>query len=240
MSRHFDNYKFHPSSLGKVMTGSRTKDPFGETAKKHLMQCYVESIYGRTTDVTNKYLEKGVMAEEDSLTLYSRVKKEVFIKNKDVIENDFLIGTPDIISPPFVIDIKTSWDIFTFHNVIPSALNKEYWWQLQGYMDLTEADHAKLVYCLVDTPLKLIQDEQKKLAWRLGVIDEQEDELYWAGCEEIEKNMTFEDIPIHERYIEFTIDRDQEAIDSAHEKIELCREFLNAMFEARSDKVLTK
>ncbi len=231
----FDNYKFHPSQLGLIMTESRTKEPFGETAKSHLLECWINQKYGRYKDITNKYLEKGTMAEEDSIDLYSIVKKQYFEKNKELVSNEFFIGTPDlfmgksILESDLIIDLKTSWDIFTFYGVMLKGLHKRYFWQLQAYMDITGAQKSKLVYCLFNTPYKLVEDEKKKLLWKLGVIDPDTDEAYKAGCEAIDKNAYFDDITNEERYIEFEIDRDQEAIDKSHQRVIECRNFLNQL-----------
>lgn len=231
----FDNYLFHPSQLGLIMTESRTKDPFGETAKSHLLECWVNKKYDRYKDITNKYLEKGTMAEEDSIDLYSLVMNEYFEKNKEFISNDFFIGTPDLYKgksikeAELIIDLKTSWDIFTFFGVMIKGLDKRYFWQLQAYMDLTGAKTSKLVYCLVNTPYKLVEDEKKKLLWKLGVIDPDTDEAYIEGCKQIDKNAIYDDIPMKERYIEFTVERDQEAIDKAHKRVIECRTFLNQL-----------
>lgn len=235
MALTFDNFLFHPSQLGLIMTESRTKEPLGETAKTHLIECYVNHVYGRYKDITNKYLEKGTLAEEDSIDLYAIVKKKMYEKNKHRIHNDFFMGTPDLFEGPsikeatLIIDLKTSWDIFTFFGVMTKGLDKRYFWQLQAYMDLTGAKEAKLVYCLVNTPYKLVEDEKKKLMWKLGVIDPETDELYITGCNEIDKNSNFDDIPMQKRYIEFSIERDQEAIDKAHERVIFCRNFLNQL-----------
>lgn len=235
MALKFDDYRFHPSQLGLIMTESRTKEPLGETAKAHLLECWINQKYGRYKDITNKYLEKGTMAEEDSIDLYSLVKKKMFSKNKEMIVNDYFCGTPDLFegdsikNATLIIDLKTSWDIFTFYAVMIKGMDKRYFWQLQAYMDLTGAKTAKLVYCLVNTPYKLVEDEKKKLLWKLGVIDPETDSAYISGCNEIDKNSYFDDIPNEERYIEFTIDRDDEAIKKAHERVELCREFLNQL-----------
>jgi len=226
---NFDDYLFHPSSLGLIMTESRTKDQFGETCKSHLMECYVSQKYGRYKDITNKYIEKGLVAEEDSIDLYSVVKNHLFVKNTEVIRNYFFIGTPDLIQDKTVIDLKTSWDIFTFFGTLARALDKRYFWQLQAYMDLTGCDQAKLCYCLVNTPLKLIEDAKKKLMWTMAVIDPDTDEAYQKACEMVEKNSVYDDIPMKDRYIEFTIERDQHAIDKAHLRVEECREFLNQL-----------
>jgi len=225
----FDNYLFHPSSLGLIMTDSRTKEPLGETAKSHLMECYVGKKYGRKKDITNKFIEKGLLAEEDSLDLYTIVKDKLFVKNEETFKNDFFIGTPDLIDGECIIDIKTSWDIFTFFSVMSKPVNKMYFWQLQAYMDLTGAKSAKLVYCLVNTPFKLVEDQKKKLMWTMGVIDPETDEAYLAACEEVDKNSNYDDIPNEDKYIEFSFDRDQDVIDKAHERVLICREFLTKL-----------
>lgn len=199
------------------------------------MECYVSKKYDRYKDVTNKYIEKGLLAEEDSIDLYSLVKGAYFEKNKEIVENDYFIGTPDLFvgtsirDAQIIIDLKTNWNIFTFFEVMSKSMDKKYFWQLQAYMDLTGAKLAKLVYCLVDTPLKLIEDEKRKLMYTMAVIDPEHDENYLKACERVQKNGTYSlDIPAEDRYIEFSVPRDQERIDQAHERVKECREFLNA------------
>ena len=217
------------------MTESRVKDQLGETCKNHLMECYVSKKYDRHKDVTNKYIEKGLLAEEDSIDLYSLVKGAYFEKNKETIENDYFVGTPDLFvgrpairEAQIIIDLKTSWDIFTFFQSMAKPMDKKYYWQLQAYMDLTGAKMAKLVYCLVDTPLKLIEDEKRKLIYTMGVIDPEADEAYIEACKRVEKNGTYSlDIPKEDRYIEFSVPRNDEHIQQAHERVIECREFLN-------------
>lgn len=229
----FSKYLFHPSSLGDIMPESRTKEPLGETCKNHLMECYVREKYGRVKDITNKFIEKGLAVEEDSITLYSRVKKKFFKKNEEPIENGFLIGTPDLFegetiqSATRITDIKSSWSIHTFFQTMSKAINKGYFWQLQGYMDLTGAKTASLVYCLVNTPEAIVQGEKNSLAWKMAVIDRDTDPLYLKACEGIDKENNFDDIPIEERWISFEIARDQASIENAHIRIAECRNFLN-------------
>lgn len=241
---NFDNYKFHPSSLGLIMTDAKAaKDILGETCKKHLVECYIEDRYKRRKDITNKYLEKGIAQEEESITLYSLVTKNFHKKNTQQIENDFFVGTPDLFDGPNilhakkVIDIKTSWDIFTFFKVLTEPINKNYVWQLQAYMDMTGATTANLVYCLVNTPENLIADAKRKLQWAMNVVNPDEHPEFLKQCEQIEKNMRFDDIPKEERYIELSFSRDNEMIARAHQRIRECREFLNA-FSFREVKKL--
>lgn len=225
--------------------GRSKKDVFGETCKKHLLECWINETYGRKREFTNKYLEKGIAQEEESITLYSLVTGTFYKKNKQTVENDYLIGTPDlyegenIMKAEKIKDIKTSWDIFTFYGVFHQPIKKDYEWQLQGYCDITGAKEAGLVYCLVDTPEKHIADAKRKLSWALGLIDPDIDPEYQAGCKQIEKNMTFEDIPKEDRWTEFIMKRDDEKIYQAHLKIGLCRELLNDMNKAKKVKLLT-
>lgn len=228
-------YKFHPSSLGLIMTDARSGPGLGETCKDHLMDCYVKERYGREKDISNKYIDKGNMVEEDSITLYSREKKEYFTKNDKQVSNEFLIGTPDVFTGPEIMkairvkDFKSSWDIHTFFHVMAKPINKRYWWQIQGYCDITGAEGGDLIYCLNNTPEPLINDEKRRLAWKMGVIDPDASELFQEACIAIEKEMTFDDIPLKERWIAFAIQRDQKLIDKSHERIIECREFLAAL-----------
>lgn len=230
----FDNYLFHPSSLGQIMTDAKDKkEILGETCKEHLLQCWIEKTYGRKKDISSKYFEKGIVQEEESITLYSLVTKKFYKKNAETISNEFFVGTPDLYegdgikTATLIIDIKTSWDIFSFFKNI-KKYNKNYYWQMQAYMDLSGAQSAKLVYCLVNTPENLIEDEKRRLSWAMNLIDPDINPEYIAKCYQIEKNSRYDDIPKDERYLEFDIPRNQEDIDKAHARVVECRDYLNA------------
>ena len=97
------------------MTNARTGDGLSETVKNYLLEHWIEENLGRITDVSNKFIEKGLAVEEDSITLLSQVTGEFFKKNIDRFENDYLTGTPDIITEDgIIIDIKSSWSLLTF------------------------------------------------------------------------------------------------------------------------------
>jgi hypothetical protein len=217
------------------MTEPRSKtETLSETTKTHLIDVYVAAKYGRQTDIQNRYIEKGNMVEEDSITLYSRVKKTFFKKNDHSLSNEFIKGTPDLFTgleisgAETIIDIKSSWDIYTFFRVHTQPLNKMYYWQLQGYMALTGARKAKLVYCLVNTPEPLIMDEERKLMYRMGAATTENPEFIKA-CEEIRKSMTYDDIPMTERVIEIDIERSEEDIQRLYSRVVECRKFLNEL-----------
>lgn len=232
---NFDNHKFRASSIGAIMTNDRSGKQMGETAKKRLLEIYIKEKYGREKELINKYITKGLAVEEDSITLYSRNKKKVYFKNEDRLENEFICGTPDLYDGPtineatMIIDLKSSWDIFTFWMVLHKPMNTDYVYQLQSYMALTGANEAKLVYCLISTPEPLILDEMNKLKWKMGVADPSTDEIYKKACDYLESSMRFEDIPIEDRFIEFTLKRNDEVIASIYDRVKDCRKFLNSL-----------
>lgn len=217
---------FRCSSLGYIMTEPRSKtEGLSETCKTHLVDKFVSVKYGRETDIVSKYTTKGLMVEEDSLTLYSRFKKRMFTKNEQTLNNGFICGTPDVIKEN-VIDIKSSWDIFTFFRTKQKDINKLYYWQMQGYMALTGASTATLAYCLTDTPEQLINDEKRKLLWKMGVISE-EDATYQEAASKLEATLTYSDIPLSERIIEIQIDRNNEDIQRIYDRVMLCRDYMD-------------
>lgn len=232
---NFDNTLFRCSSLGHIMTEPRGKtETLSESCKTHLVDVYVANKYNRRQDLQNKYISKGLMAEEDSITLYSRVKKRFFLKNEQHLSNEFIKGTPDMFTgleithSDIVIDVKTSWDLYTFFRVHTQDINKMYYWQLQGYMALTGASKALLVYCLVNTPDVIINDEKRRLLWKMGVVTDENPDFIEA-CKELEHAMTFDDIPRHERVIEFEIERNDADIYKLYSRVKQCRTYLNTL-----------
>lgn len=234
MVNNADSILFRASSAGFLMVEPRSKsETIAEGTKTHLVDVFVSNKYGRNTEIHSKYTNKGLQVEEDSITLYSRVTKKFYKKNEDRISNEFICGTPDLYegesieNADLIIDVKSSWDIFTFFRSANDSLNKRYYWQLQAYMALTGAQKAKLVYCLVNTPDSLIQDEKSKLRWKMNVIDPM-DKDYQQACDEIDRLSIYDDIPMSERYFEVEIERNEEDIARLYGKVIVCREWMNA------------
>jgi len=236
---NFDNLQIRCSSLGHLMVepksaADKAAGNLSETAKAHLIDIYVSNKYGRQTDINNKYIDKGLMVEEDGITLYSRFSKTFFKKNESMLSNDFIKGTPDlytgesIAKADTVIDIKCSWDIFTFYRTYTKEINNLYYWQLQGYMLLTGALSAKLVYCLIDTPEILIDDEKRKLMYKMGAATT-EMPLFIEACNMLDVSMTFKDIPMKERVLCYDVAINENAKLQICTKVTKAREFLNQL-----------
>lgn len=220
--------KIRASSVGKIMTNPQSKkETYSKTMIGELQKIWIEQKYGRSKEIQTLQMEKGITQEEDAITLLSKVDKSFYVKNEENLTNDYLTGTPDIITNE-VIDIKSSWDIFSFFKSQLEDINKDYYYQLQSYMDLTGLDKARLVYCLVSTPESLISREKDKLTWN-GFLDDPV--LYKKAEYEIDRLSRYEDIPAVERVYQITINRNDEDIQAIHERVKLCREYWNQNFK---------
>jgi hypothetical protein len=145
--------KFRASQLGKIMGEPRSKNEvLSQTAKSYLEELAIEQMYGVRKDISNKYMDKGNICESQSIALIDPFMQ----KNIHNFKNEWISGTPDVVESDFVLDVKTSWNIWTFPHFETEIPTKDYYYQLQAYMWLTEREHAKLCYCLVNTPEDLI------------------------------------------------------------------------------------
>ncbi len=205
--------------------------PLGKTCITHLVEVYIGLRYERKKEIISRYIDKGLAVEEDSFTLVSLVKSFLFRKNKKWFNHDpDITGTPDHIpaEETTVDDIKSSWDIFTFLAVTLVALNKMYYWQLQGYMILTGRKLSRLIYCLTDTPPIMLEDQKRRLGWKLGIIDPDPsvNPDYAEACAEIDRLGKYDDIPMNERIKEIEVPFDPKAEKKIRERVKRCRLWL--------------
>ena len=221
------------SSVGYLMTEPVTKADkeagvLSKTAQKHLIEVYIAEKYGRKRDIQTKQMKKGVEAEQDSIDLLSMYLKLPFSKNEERFKNDFITGLPDIINGDTIIDIKSSYDLWTFLGNIPDKLDNLYYWQMQSYMWLTGTRNATIAYCLVNTPEGIIQQEKYNLLKKMDVISEESPEFIKEAMK-IEFNMTFDDISINERILTFNVNRSEDDILRIEHKVLKARTFLQEL-----------
>ena len=145
--------KFRASSLGKLMTSSRTKgEVLSQTAKSYIIQLAKENYYGYRTELTNKYVLKGLEQEQDSIDLLNAVRFEKYFKNEERAENEYLTGCCDIITDDLILDLKTSWSLDTFPATSYELKDlNDYEWQGRAYMYLYDRPTFELVYVMVST-----------------------------------------------------------------------------------------
>ncbi len=214
----------------------KDKYELSDTCKSYLIQAYVLSKYGRVQEVKTKQMVKGTLTEEEAIDLLSVLDKHSYIKNTDRIRNEYISGTPDlfdgdnILNSDEIIDIKSCWDIFTFLKNVQEPENDMYYWQIQGYIALTGAKIGTIAYCLVNTPDSIIEGEKYNLLRRMDVATE-EDPSFKKEVELLMANRKFDDIPMSERLLTYSVDRNDEDIERIYHRVSLCREFLSEFEE---------
>jgi hypothetical protein len=154
-------FKIRASASGKLMTKPRLKsEVLSKTTKSYLQEWTKEQIYGVRKSIKSKYLDKGNQVEDAAIDYASAEKGWLFAeKNEEYFEDEFFCGTPDVILDDKIIDIKSSWDCFSFPLFFNGIPNKDYYYQLQTYMYLTGKRKAQLVYVLMNTPEELTFEE---------------------------------------------------------------------------------
>ena len=144
----------------------------------------------------------------------------MLIKNEQQYENDFMTGTPDIITINEIIDVKNSFDPFTFPLIETGLPSTDYWWQGQGYMELASVNNYRVSYCLCNTP----QDILDKLLYHgLKGLTMEAREIKQA---EIIARHNFDNIPSYLKIKGFPFVRDPDAIKAVYARVDMCREYI--------------
>lgn len=171
-------------------------------AKTYIQQLVAQEIFGVEFSASSKQMEKGIRCEQTSIDLLNRVRGLCLTKNAERKTNKWLSGECDLFdgSRRRGHDIKTSWSIATFPITQSACEDKDYFYQMQGYMDLWDAEEWSVDYVLIDTPSDLIGHEPM--------------ELHFVSH-----------IPEHMRLTSWLTIRNQAVIDQMHEKVEAAREY---------------
>lgn len=144
--------KWHPSSLGKLMTTPKSKtENLSQGAKTYIRQVAKQDFFGYRVELDNKYINKGKDQEQDSIDLLNAVRFANYKKNDVRIENEYMTGECDILADDRVIDIKTSWNLETWPATPGEAHDNDYEWQGRAYLMLYEREIFELVFCMVTT-----------------------------------------------------------------------------------------
>lgn len=225
-------FKVRSSGSAKIM-GVKG---LGLTGQSYLEQWVKEYLYHRRPDPKSKYLTKGNVQEEDGFTLMAVQKNLGMVyKNTKLFEDDYMKGTPDLIVNGVVYDNKCSWSLDTFPMFDKEVPNKDYWWQLQSYMELTGCDNAVLVYTLIDADESEIERQVKwetdpekiyKVINELVYTQEYFDTLVDRFCPTATSDY-FVPIPDEQRIKSFDIPKDKKAILDLQHRVDECRTYIN-------------
>ena len=218
--------KIRCSAIGKLLTSPRTKgELLSETAKTYIQDYFKEKELGIAKEFWSRYTDKGLQMEDEAIDFASQVLDWGFVvKNTERYNNEWITGEPDVITKTLLADIKCSWDGTTFPLFDTELKNKDYFWQLQGYMWLTGLERAELVYCLMNTPHQIVEDEVRRAHWKAGLIDEDLDLR-----EAVQSQHNFDHLPNNLRVKRFIVEKDEEAIERIKEKVEIAREYYESL-----------
>ena len=220
--------KIRCSAIGKIMTNPKSKgEALSQTTKSYLQELAITEVYGIRKEFSSRYTDKGNEVEELSIALCNDVLETGFLyKNEDHFTNDWITGTPDVNTKEILLDVKSSWDATTFPFFDTELKNKDYFYQLHGYMWLTGKTESLLCYCLIDTPLQIVEDEIRREHWKASLIEENSDLRAF-----VQSKHTFGHIPKEKRLKTFKIAKDDEVIEAIKTRIEQCREYYNELIK---------
>lgn len=194
-----------------------------------------EYLYGRRKEIKSKYIDKGNSTEEDGFTLMAtEIIGDMVYKNTERRSNDWCEGECDLFYNRVVYDNKSSWDLSTFPMFEIDIPDKKYWWQMQVYAWLWDADKAVLSYTLNDADREMVEqalkwvvnhDEAYKIVTGMvftqEAFDAYKDEFFFTS--ELHE---FVPIPDSDRVRQFPIEVDPEAREKIKRHVELCREYI--------------
>jgi hypothetical protein len=213
---------FRCSSLGKLMIDPRTKsEKLSETAKSYIQDLFKERELGIYKEFSSRYTDKGLEMEDEAIQFASEVLNWDFVvKNTTRFNNEWITGEPDINTDSLLADIKCSWNGSTFPLFDETLKNKDYYYQLQGYLMLTGHDTSELVYCLMSTPLQIVEDEIRRQHWKLNLIEED-----LEVRDAVQKMHNFDHIPNELRVKRFIVEKDEAAQQKIKERVEVARDY---------------
>lgn len=223
---------FRPSMIGDLMTDGRgKKGEMGQTAKSYIRALWMENTFGYRKTVCTDAMLKGIMCEDESIELVQAVLRGQNRRTKNLhkYSNDHIEGTPDVVLPASIEEIKTSQDLETFAAVDTTAApDKGYLWQVQAYLWLTGRVIGRLIYCLVPTPELILCNEKNRLFYRFGCQENHPEYLYQCGQID-HNNEVIRLLPAADRIKVFEIEYDPQMIEALKERIELAREYYHTL-----------
>lgn len=215
------DFKIRCSAINSIMTKPKKDRLVSAGAETYCKKWYTEQIYGRKEEVSSKYMFKGNSVEDESIEFIGKqLQYKKLRKNYKSFENDFMTGTPDVITKDEILEVKNSWNCFTFPLLETEIPTKGYFYQAQGYMHLSGLKKAKLIYTLMDTPEDLIEKEfYKSPSYRNDII------IY----EEFKKDFIYNHLEDKYRIKIFEISYDKEVIENIIDRVKACRKYIETI-----------
>ncbi len=209
-------------TLQELLSKKDTVKGLPKGCKTYLKGWVKEQIYGRRKEIKSKHMDKGNICEDEAIEmLIDHYQLGYNEKNEAYYKNEWMTGTPDLVYPKKVYDTKCSYDMGTFP-LFETDINKDYWWQLQGYMELLDISKAGLVYALVNTPDHIVDMEIRQKTY--GMVNEHDIET--KACD-IRAFHNYDNIGMEYRIKKYDFDRDEQAIMAVKDRVTMCRNYIS-------------
>jgi len=161
--------------------------------KTFLMEWYADD----KEQIWSKYTDKGNYVEVDLIEFMAeQLGFGLADKNHEQLEDDYFIGTCDVVLPNTIVDVKAPWNIKTLQENC-TGIDFDYEWQGRGYMRLWKREKFILFYGLMNTPEEV------------------------AGFE-----VNYDHLAPTSRWIAYQIDRNELLEQLVIERVKLCRKWL--------------
>lgn len=229
---NWDTYKFRCSSLGNLMPGPRAKaGQLQTTQQTELSKIYLKEVWGFEKQVSTKQMEKGEYCEPEGIgMLCTEVYPKVpYLKNTKRFENEFIAGTPDLdaFKHKKVHDIKSSWDLDTFHR---ASVDKSNEFQIKGYGWLLGYDQLEVDKILMSAPDHI---RDRELSWLEKRYTDMNKDLEDPGFQKDHKlldlALDYKRIPAKHRIKQFEVAWDSAFPDFIRDNVLILRNELKNM-----------
>lgn len=248
-SEKISEYKAREIGLGRPLTPKMKAElielkikeanpELPEGAKTHCKKWLKSYLYKRREELKNKFVNKGNEGEEDGFTLMAlQLKLGMVYKNTERKRNEFAEGECDLNHNRVIFDNKCSWSLDTFPMFETAIPDPKYWWQLQNYSTLWDADKLCLCYTLINSSYEAVEqaikwvespNEKYKVTERMVYTKFEFDVLKDHFFSTADRN-TFIEIPEDKRIKAFYFDIDKDAQNTIKVRSEMCREYIYSL-----------
>lgn len=164
----------------KALLEAARRKSLSAGAKTHVRSLVREAVYSfEPAEINSRPILKGRAVEEpECIPMLARLTGRPLVKNTERRDNGLITGECDIFDAALRHgrDIKAPYSMESMPIVVADAYDSDYWWQMQGYMLLWDAETWSVDYLLVNTPEDLIGPEPAELHW----VDHIPENLRWT------------------------------------------------------------
>jgi hypothetical protein len=203
-----NDFYFRCHDAADLMTKSTDTASF----KNACARAYLRGFGYESGTIETDAIRKGLGVESQAIAKICEENGITGEKNELQFNHDSLRlrGTPDLVDFErlTIFDAKAPETAESMIGHIAKE-NKDHYWQGIAYMSiLTGFQSYKVCYVLLDTPDTILNDILRRMAWKMGAIDQDTPEFIEAA-EKIKSQHSFERLPASLMYFERVYTREE-------------------------------